>query len=98
MFGKDNRRITALVGVICLALLIFCLVERAVRLALSPALQLVGLWAGRPAKPTGHLIFAALSTLRLTPARGDTPPLVAQPPPLQARILELLNVDATCPR
>lgn len=37
MFLKNNRRIEALISVICLALLIFCLVERAVRLALSPA-------------------------------------------------------------
>jgi transposase len=95
MFLKNNRRITALISVICLALLVFCLVERAVRLALSPAVQLAGLWAGQPAKPTGHLIFTALNKLRLTPATGTTPPLVAQPPLLQARILELLNVDAT---
>jgi hypothetical protein len=98
MFLKDNRRITALISVICLALLVFCLVERAVRLALSPAVRLAGLWAGRPAKPTGRLIFTALSTLRLTPAQGVTPPLVAQPSPLQARILALLKVDATRPR
>jgi hypothetical protein len=98
MFGKDNRRITALISVICLALLVFCPLERAVRLALSPAVQLAGLWAGRPAKPTGRLIFTALSKLRLTPACGVAPPLVAQPSPLQARILELLHVDAIRPR
>ena len=88
LFLTDNRRITALVSVICLALLIFCLVERAVRLALSPAVRLAGLWAGRPAKPTGRLIFTALSTLRLTPAKGANPPVVARPPPLPARLLD----------
>ncbi len=31
MFLKTNRRIAALITVICLALLIFCLIERAVR-------------------------------------------------------------------
>ena len=67
MFLKNNRRIEALISVICLALLIFALVERTVRLALSPAVKLAGLWAGRPAKPTGRLIFAALCRL---PRRG----------------------------
>jgi len=42
-------------------LLIFSLVERAVRLALRPVVKLAGLWAGQPAKPTGRLIFIALS-------------------------------------
>src|SRR6266542_3940537 len=68
MFLKDNRRIAALITVICLALLIFCLVERQVRQAIAPAQKLDGLWAHRPAKPTGRLIFTALARLRLTPA------------------------------
>ena len=37
LFLKTNRRITALITVICLALLIFCLAERQVRNALRPA-------------------------------------------------------------
>ncbi len=98
MFLKNNRRIEALVTVICLALLIFSLVERTLRLAIAPALTLAGLWARRPAKPTGRLIFSALSRLRLIPATADTPAIIPQPPPLQARILELLNTDATRPR
>jgi hypothetical protein len=36
MFLPSNRRIQALVTVICLALLIFCLVERQVRRAIAP--------------------------------------------------------------
>jgi hypothetical protein len=36
MFLKNNRRIAALVTVICLALLVFCLIERQVRLAIAP--------------------------------------------------------------
>jgi len=98
MFLKDNRRIAALITVICLALLVFCLVERQVRQAIAPAHKLDGLWAHRPAKPTGRLIFAALARLRLLPASGTDPPIIPQPPPLQARILELLKVDATRPR
>jgi len=93
MFLHSNRRIEALISVICLALLIFALVERAVRLALSPAVKLAGLWAGRPAKPTGRLIFTALSHLRLVPATDTSPAEIPRPPPLQARLLELLGVD-----
>ena len=55
MFLKNNRRIEALITVICLALLIFCLIERAIRHAIAPALVLAGLYARRPAKPTGRL-------------------------------------------
>src|SRR5207244_11838210 len=36
MYLKNNRRIAALITVICLALLIFCLIERHVRLAIAP--------------------------------------------------------------
>jgi transposase len=98
MFLKDNRRISALISVICLALLVFCLVERAVRKAIAPAVELAGLYVGRPAKPTGRLIFEALARLRLNPTRGHDPPTIPTPPPLQARLLELLNVDPTRPR
>ena len=40
LFVQSNRRIQALVTVICLALLIFCLVERQVRRAIAPDLTL----------------------------------------------------------
>ena len=80
------------------ALLIFSLVERAVRLAISPAAKLAGLWAGAPAKPTGRLIFTALAQLRIVPATTTTPATIPRPPPLQARLLELLGVDPRRPR
>jgi len=98
MFLQSNRRIQALVTVICLALLIFCLVERAVRKAIAPVGELDELYAGRPAKPTGRLIFEALARLRLLPATSRDPPTIPQPPPLQARLLELLDIDPTRPR
>jgi Domain of unknown function (DUF4277) len=97
LFVQSNRRIQALVSVICLALLIFCLVERQVRRAIAPDLLLQGLYLGQPAKPTGRLIFEALARLRLIPASGHDPPVIPQPPPLQARLLELLDVDPTQP-
>ena len=74
LFLHSNRRIHALLGVICLALLIFCLVERHVRLAIAPEDKLDGLWAHRPAKPTGRLIFAALNGLRLHRPMAPTHP------------------------
>ncbi len=98
MFLKNNRRIETLISVICLALLIFALVERAVRLALHPMVKLAGLWAGRPAKPTGRLIFSALSCLRLMPATDTHPAQIPRPLPLQAQLLELLGVDPRQPR
>jgi transposase len=97
LFVQSNRRIQALVTVICLALLIFCLVEREVRRAIAPAVLLPGLYVGQPAKPTGRLIFEALARLRLIPASGHDPPIIPQPPPLQARLLHLLDVDPTKP-
>jgi transposase len=98
LFLNNNRRIAALITVICLALLIFCLIERQVRAAIAPQTTLEGLYAGRPAKPTGRLIFQALARLRLIPATGAGPPGIPQPPPLQARLLDLLGVDPTRPR
>lgn len=98
MFLKNNRRITALITVICLALLIFCLIERQVRQAIAPQTTLDGLYVGRPAKPTGRLIFEALARLRLIPAVNGQPPGIPQPPPLQATLLALLDVDPTKPR
>jgi hypothetical protein len=95
---KDNRRIAALISVICLALLVFCLVERAVRKAIAPAIELPGLYVGRPAKPTGRLVLEALAGLRLNPAIGPDPPTIPTPPRLQVRLLELLKVDPTRPR
>jgi hypothetical protein len=79
MFLNNNRRIAALISVICLALLIFCLIERQVRTAIAPHTTLDGLYAGRPAKPTGRLIFQAFATLRLIPATTGQPPGIPQP-------------------
>ena len=98
IFLKSNRRIEALLTVICLALLIFCLVERQVRQAIAPETTMAG-FPGRPkARPTGRLIFAALSRLVLVPACATGPPVVPAPPEPAARILDLLEVDPTTTR
>lgn len=93
VFLKNNRRIEALLSVICLALLIFCLVEREARRAIAPALKLEGLGGYRDARPTGRNLFDALAQLRLIPATANAPPIVPAPTGLQARILELLDID-----
>src|SRR5215213_8250698 len=98
IFLKNNRRIEALLTVICLALLIFCLVERQVRHAIAPETTMTG-FPGRPkARPTGHLIFEALSRLVLVPAQATGPPVIPAPAELAARILDLLEVDPTTTR
>jgi transposase len=94
IFLHTNRRITAPIGVICLALLIYSLVEREVRRNLAPATKIDDLYAGRPAKPTANLIFTALASLRLRTTTDGTPE-VAQPGPLQKRLLDLLKIDPT---
>ncbi len=98
VFLKNNRRIEALLSVICIALLIFCLVERKARRAIAPDLTMTG-FPGRPtARPTGRLIFDALDRLRLIPATANAPPIVPAPTGLQARILELLDIDPLASR
>lgn len=98
IFLKNNRRIEALLGVICLALLIFCLVERQVRHAIAPEVTMTG-FPGRPkARPTGRLIFEALGRLPLIPASATGPPVIPAPQGQAARILELLDVDPTTTR
>jgi transposase len=98
MYLKHNRRIAALITVICLALLIFCLVEREVRHAIAPTEKINGLYAGRPAKPTARLIFNALAGLRIIPAHAGAPPVIPQPPELSQHLLTLLGVDPRRPR
>jgi transposase len=97
MFLKTNRRIAALITVICLALLIFCLIERAVRAAIGPETRMPGLVPGQKAKPTGRLVFQALAGLRLIPATSGQPALIPQPGPIQTRLLDLLAVLPTQP-
>jgi hypothetical protein len=83
--------------VICLALLIFCLIEREVRRNLAPDTEIRGFYINdhRPRKPTGRLILQALDELRLIPAPRDELATIAQPGYLQTQLLQLLHVDPT---
>lgn len=100
VFLRHNQRITALVTVICLALLIFCLIEREVRNNLAPHTDMVGFYVNdrRARKPTGRLILHALGDLRLIPAHHGRAPTIPKPGYLQAQLLDLLRVDPTQPR
>ena len=101
LFLKTSRRIAALITVICLALLIFCLIERQVRNALRPhAEMMTGLPGYGPAaaRPTGRTIFQALSDLRLIPAHDGNPAMIPKPAGIQARLLDLLGTDISRPR
>jgi transposase len=100
IFLRDNRRITALITVICLALLIFCLIEREVRRNLAPDTEIRGFYINdrRPRKPTGRLILQALGELRLIPAPRGQAATIPKPGYLQSQLLGLLRVDPTQPR
>ncbi|WP_406067849.1 IS1634 family transposase [Micromonospora sp. NBC_01638] len=95
IYLKTNRRITAMITVVCLALLIFSLIERQVRAALRAQgrTTVAGLYARRPAVPTTRLIFQALASMRLIPATSGNPHTIPQPTPLQLEILDLLDVN-----
>ena len=101
LFLKTNRRIAALITVICLALLIFCLIERQVRQALAPhGGTMTGLpgYQATAARPTGRTIFQALADLRLIPAHDGNPATIPKPTGVQARLLDLLAIDISRPR
>lgn len=99
MFLQDNRRITALITVICLALLVFCLIERQVRQALGHDQKMRGLYPdNRAVRPTGRLIFYHLSSLRLRVGTATDPPTILIIRGVQAELLALLGIDETRPR
>lgn len=95
IYLKNNRRITAMITVVCLALLIFSLIERQVRAALRAQgrTTVAGLYARRPAVPTTRLIFQALAGMKLIPATTGNPHTIPQPTPLQLELLDLLDVN-----
>jgi transposase len=100
IFLRNNRRITALITVICLALLIFCLIEREVRRNLAPDTEMYGFYRndGRRRRPTGRLILQALGDLRLIPAPRGQAATIPKPGYLQTQLLGLLRVDPAQPR
>ena len=51
-----------------------------------------------PARPTGKTIFRALADLRLIPAHDGNPATIPKPAGVQARLLDLLNIDISLAR
>ncbi|WP_241829860.1 IS1634 family transposase [Parafrankia colletiae] len=97
LYVENNQRIHGLLHVVGLALLLFSLIERQARQTAGPSGKVPGLYAGRPARPTGRLLLEALADLRLVPARDGQPAYIPRPTPLQQRVLDLLGVDPTRP-
>lgn len=92
VFLQSNRRITALVGVISLALLLYGLVERTVRRGLETLrIDEQRLLQKRIGRATGRKIFDQLRTLTAVRVR-DGPLRLTQPRPAQQLLLKLLEV------
>ncbi|MGW1655558.1 hypothetical protein [Streptomyces atratus] len=99
VFLQHNRRISALITVICLALLVFCLIERQVRQALGGNQTMRGLNPEyRAVRPTGRMILYHLAGLRIRAGTTSDPPTILITRGVQAHLLELLGIDETRPR
>jgi transposase len=99
IFVQDNKRLAALITVICLALLLFCLIERQVRRSLGPDQKMRGLYPGNQAvRPTGRMILYHLSGLRLRVGKATDPPTVVISQGVQLHLLDLLGLEPTHPR
>ncbi|WP_405969311.1 IS1634 family transposase [Streptomyces sp. NBC_00988] len=99
VFLHHNRRIAALITVICLALLVFCLIERQVRQALGDDQSMRGLYPdNRALRPTGRMILYHLADLRIRVGTATDPPTILITRAVQAHLLELLGIDETRPR
>lgn len=96
VFVQHNRRVAALIRVICLALLVFCLIERQVRRALGPEQTMTGLYPdNRRVRATGRMIFYHLGELTLRIGSVTDPPTVQITRGVQLHLLHLLDTDIT---
>lgn len=92
VFLHTNRRISALVAVISLALLLYGLIERTVRRGLQTLrTDERRLLQKRIGRATGRKILDQLRTLTTVRVR-DGPPRLAQPHPAQQLLLQLLEI------
>lgn len=96
VFVQHNRRVAALIQVICLALLVFCLIERQVRRALGPEQTMPGLYPdNRRVRPTGRMIFYHLGELTLRIGHITDPPTVQITRGVQLHLLDLLDTPTS---
>lgn len=97
IFLRDNQRITALVHVITLALLVYCLIERQVRRALGGDEKMDGLYPGKRIRPTGRTILLTLNEMTIQVGTATDPPLLTISQGSQIHLLDLLEIDLTHP-
>jgi transposase len=96
VFVQHNHRVAALIQVICLALLVFCLIERQVRHALGPEETMAGLYPdNRRVRPTGRMILYHLGELTLRIGTIADQPIVQITRGVQLHLLELLGIEVT---
>lgn len=96
LFVQHNHRVAALIQVICLALLVFSLIERQVRQALGPERTMVGLYPDNcRVRPTGRMILYHLSELTLRIGNVTDPPTVQITRGIQLHLLDLLGIEVT---
>ncbi len=94
VFVQHNRRVAALIQVICLALLVFCLIDRQVRRALGPEQTMSGLYPdNRRVRPTGRMTFYHTGELTLQIGNITDPPTVRITRGVQPHLLDLLDTD-----
>ena len=99
VFLHDNKRITALLHVLMLALLVYSLIERQVRHALaregSGDGKMTGLYPdNRRERPTARMIFYHLGELDLATGPGSDPPqIIHLTRGVQLQLLDLLGID-----
>ncbi len=99
IFVQKNSRVAALIQVICLALLVFCLIERQVRQALGGDGKMTGLYPdARRVAPTARMIMYHLSTLDLHIGNILDPPTVLFAQGIHVHLLELLGIEVIQPR
>lgn len=99
VFVHKNHRVAALIQVICLALLVFCLIEREVRRALGGDGKMAGLYPdARRVAPTARMILYTLSTLELHIGNILDPPTVQFARGIHLHLLELLGIETIRPR
>ncbi|MET8647307.1 hypothetical protein [Streptomyces sp. NPDC004675] len=74
MLLQNDRSIAALITVICLALMVFCLIERQVRQALGPEQAIRGLYSNNHAvRQTGRMVLYHLASLTIRPDTATRP-------------------------
>jgi transposase len=100
VFLETNRRITALLHVIMLALLVYCLIERQVRRELvrqgAADEKMTGLYPdNRRLRPTARMILYHLGELNLIGGHATDPPQVSITRGIQLHLLDLLGIDLT---